>query len=54
MRLGPELMPGAIAIRLGDIADVLPQLAEEIDAHAVLEHHEPLLVELTPFFVRHG
>jgi hypothetical protein len=54
MRFGPELVPGAIAFRLGDLADVLPQPAEEIDPHAVLEYHESVLVELMPFFVGHG
>jgi hypothetical protein len=36
-----------------ELVDPLPQLAQQISAHAVVEHDEPLLVELPPFPVRH-
>ncbi len=54
VRFGPELAPGAIAFHVEDVVDPFPQLAEQIAAHAVLEHDESLLVELMPFSVRHG
>jgi hypothetical protein len=47
-------MPGAIAFYVGDLVDLLTQFAEQIPTHAVLEHDEPLFVELTPLCVRHG
>jgi hypothetical protein len=53
VRFDPELVPGAIAFHLRDTADLLSQLAEQLIAHTVFEHDEPLFVELTALFVRH-
>jgi hypothetical protein len=52
-RFGSEFVPGAIPFVVEDLVNPLPQLAEQIGAHAVLEHDEALFVELSPFLVRH-
>ena len=53
VRFGPELVPRPILFHVEDFVDPLPQRAEQIGAHAVLEHDEPLFVELTPLSISH-
>ena len=54
VRFSPELHPGAVPFHVEDVVDAFAQVAEQTATHAVLEHDESLLVELMPFFIRHG